>query len=298
MTRMKWFSTIPATVQGPIWMVTGGVLLILMAIDIRYLAPRYSILEMIFIRNVITLGFILPWAYRTGFSGLATARFPLHVIRNVTLYMGNLGWFIGVTLVSLADLSALQFTMPLFTVVMAAVILREEVGRRRWSATVIGFAGALIIIRPGFIPIELGTMVVILSALFYASSHITSKKLSATESPKLVLFYMGVVIVPLSLGPALFVWVAPRWEDALPFLILGVTGAGQNYCIIRAFAAADASFITLFDFLRLPVAAAIGLLLFAETTEVWTWIGAVVIFGATYYITWYETTARARNKSP
>ena len=225
MTRMKWFSTIPATVQGPIWMVTGGVLLILMAIDIRYLAPRYSILEMIFIRNVITLGFILPWAYRTGISGLATPRFPLHVIRNVTLYMGNLGWFIGVTLVSLADLSALQFTMPLFTVVMAAVILREEVGRRRWSATVTGFAGALIIIRPGFIPIELGTMVVILSALFYASSHITSKKLSATESPKLVLFYMGVVIVPLSLGPALFVWVAPRWEDALPFLLLGVTGA-------------------------------------------------------------------------
>jgi len=291
---MTLFSAMPATVRGALWMVTGGVSLVLMAIDVRYLAPRYSVLEMIFIRSVITLGLTLPWAYRVGFVGLSTRRFALHVFRNVIHYLGNVGWFIGVTLVTLADLSALQFTIPLFTIVMAALILHERVDAHRWAATAIGFIGALIIIRPGYIPLEVGTMAVILSALFYASSQIATKTLSRTESPNLVLFYMGVIFVPVSLGPALFVWVTPQWQDALPFLILGLTGAFAHFCIIRAFSAADASFITPFDFMRLPVSAVFGFVLFAETTEIWTWVGAVVIFGATYYITWSETGRRAK----
>ncbi len=291
---MNPFSALPANVRGAAWMVSGGVLLVLMAIDVRYLAPKFSVLEMIFIRSSLTLCFMLPWAFRTGVGGLATRRFPLHVFRNVIHYLGNLGWFLGVTLVTLADLSALQFTIPLFTIIMAALILRENVGRHRWSATAIGFIGALIIIRPGYIPIELGTVAVVLSALFYATSQISTKKLSSTESPNLVLFYMGVVFVPVSLGPALFVWVTPGWQDALPFLFLGVTGSGAHYCLIRSLAAADASFVTPFDFLRLPVSAAFGFVLFGETTQVWTWVGAVIIFAATYHITWRETRRRTR----
>ncbi len=291
---MNPFSALPANVRGAAWMVSGGVLLVLMAIDVRYLAPKFSVLEMIFIRSALTLCFMLPWAYRTRIGGLATKRFPLHVFRNVIHYLGNLGWFLGVTLVTLADLSALQFTIPLFTIVMAALILRENVGRPRWSATAIGFIGALIIIRPGYIPIELGTVAVVLSALFYATSQISTKKLSSTESPNLVLFYMGVVFVPVSLGPALFVWVTPGWEDVLPLLFLGVTGSGAHYCLIRAFTAADASFVTPFDFLRLPVSAAFGFVLFGETTQVWTWVGAVIIFAATYHVTWRETRGRRR----
>lgn len=291
---MNPFSALPGAVRGAVWMVSGGVLLVLMAIDVRYLAPKFSVLEMIFIRSTLTLCFMLPWAYRTRVGGLATKRFPLHVFRNVIHYLGNLGWFLGVTLVTLADLSALQFTIPLFTIVMAALILRENVGPHRWSAAAIGFIGALIIIRPGYIPIELGTIAVLLSAIFYATSSIATKKLSSTESPNLVLFYMGVVFVPVSLGPALFVWVTPGWEDALPFLFLGMTGAGAHYCLIRAFAAADASFVTPFDFLRLPVSAAFGFVLFGETTQVWTWVGAVIIFAATYHVTWRETRGRRR----
>lgn len=294
---MIWFSAMPATVRGAIWMVLGGVSLTLMAVDVRYLSPKYSVLEMIFIRSVITLCLTLPWAYRIGLAGLRTQRFTLHLFRNAVHYLGNVGWFLGVTLVTLADLSALQFTIPLFTIVMAALFLREKVNAHRWWATAIGFVGALIIIRPGYIPIGTGTLAVMLSAFFYASSQIATKNLSSTESPNLVLFYMGVIFVPISLGPALFVWVTPAWEDALPFLILGATGAGAHFCIIRAFTAADASFITPFDFLRLPVSALFGFVLFAETTEIWTWVGAAVIFGATYYITWSETRSPAKDKA-
>lgn len=294
---MNWFAALPATVRGAGWMVMGGVLLTLLAIDIRYLAPRYSILEMIFIRSLFTICVMAPWAYRAGIAGLATRRFGLHVFRNVIHYLGNLGWFAGVTLVTLADLSALQFTIPLFTIVMAALILREVVDLRRWLATGVGFAGALIVIRPGYVPIEFGTMAVLASSIFYATSQIATKKLSETEAPNLVLFYMGAIFTVVSLGPALFFWVTPAWADAGPFLLLGMTGAGAHYCIIRAFSAADASFITAFDFLRLPVAAGFGFVLFGETSEIWTWIGAAVIFGATYHITWYETRVLTGNKS-
>lgn len=294
---MDWFNRLPATVRGPAWMVMGGVSLTLMAIDIRYLAPKFSVLEMIFIRNVITLAIMLPWAYRVGAAGLRTRRFPLHLFRNLIHYLGNLGWFLGVTLVTLADLSALQFTVPLFITVMAALILGEDVGRRRWSATCIGFFGVLIIVRPGYIPAELGTVAVMLSAFFYAASHVSTKVLSRTESPNLVLFYMAVVFVPVSLVPALFVWVTPGWQDAPPLLILGATGAFAHFCIIRSFSAADASLVTPFEFVRLPVSAAFGFVLFGETAEIWTWIGALVIFGATYYITWYETRLLKGNKA-
>ncbi len=291
---MNWFNAMPGIVRGPIWMVLGAVSLVIMAVDVRYLAPRYSVLEMIFIRSAISLGLMLPWALRAGMAGIRTERLPLHLFRNVIQYIGNVGWFAGVTLVALADLAALQFTVPLFTIIMAALILHENVGVHRWAATGIGFAGMLIIVRPGYIPIEIGTVAVILSAFFYACSQTATKSLSRTEHPNRIIFYMAAIFVPISAVPAMFVWVTPQWSDALPFLILGVMGYLAHFCIIRSFAAADASFVIPFDFLRLPISAVLGFLLFAETTEFWTWIGAMVIFAATYYITWSEIRSRKR----
>ncbi len=197
---MNWFSSLPGILRGPLWMVMGAMSLVLMAIDVRYLAPRYSVLEMIFIRSVISLGLMLPWAWKVGLVGIRTERLKLHLFRNVTHYIGNLGWFLGVTLVSLADLAALQFTVPLFTIIMAALILREDVRIHRWAATGIGFAGMLIIVRPGYIPIELGTVAVILSAFFYACSQTATKSLSRTEHPNRIIFYMAAIFVPISIG--------------------------------------------------------------------------------------------------
>ncbi len=291
---MNFFSALPAPARGAIWMVMAGISLTLMAIDVRYLAPKFSVLEMIFIRSLFVLAFMLPWAWRVGLAGLATRRPGLHIFRNVIHYVGNLGWFVGVTLISLADVSALQFTVPLFTVCMAALVLYETIGRHRWIATLVGLFGMLIIVRPGYIPIELGTAAVLSSAIFYAISLIAVRKLSFTEPPNRVLFYMAVVFVPLSAGPAMMAWVTPGWVDFWPILILGVTGWFSHFCIIRAFSAADASFITPFDFLRLPVAAGFGWLLYEEVSDAWTWAGAMVIFAATYYNTRQESLARRK----
>jgi drug/metabolite transporter (DMT)-like permease len=220
---------------------------------------------------------------------LRTNRLRLHIFRNGVHYLGNVGWFIGVTLVPLADLSALQFTVPLFTIVLAAVVLRETVGAHRWTATAIGFAGALVIIRPGFAEIGPGTIAVVLSAVFYAASQVSTKSLSRTDSPNLILFYMALIFVPISAVPAAFDWTTPTLADAIPILLLGVFGVLAHACIIRSFAAADASFVMPFDFLRLPIAALFGFVLYLERPDIWVWTGAVIIFGAAYYITRRES---------
>ena len=288
----RGFGALSGNLRGAIWMVLGGTSLTLLAVVIRYLQARYSVLEMIFLRSFVSLLLILPWAIHAGVMHLRTQRLGLHIFRNAVHYLGNVGWFIGVTLVPLADLSALQFTVPLFTIVLAALILREVVGVHRWIATAIGFAGALVIIRPGFAEIGPGTIAVILSAVFYAASQVSTKSLSRTDSPNLILFYMALIFVPISAVPAAFDWTTPTLADAVPILLLGVFGVLAHACIIRSFAAADASFVMPFDFLRLPIAALFGFVLYLERPDIWVWIGAIIIFGATYYITWRESRRR------
>lgn len=291
------FNSLPAVVRGPIWMILGGLSLLAMAVVIRHLQTKFHILEMIFLRSVISLFLILPWALRQNRSELVTKRLPLHVFRNGIHYLGNIGWFLGVTLVTLADLQALQFTTPLFVVVMAALFLRESVGPHRWIATALGFVGALVIIRPGFIEISFGTAAVVMSAFFYASSQTATKALSRTDAPNAILLYMALIFIPISAVPAAFVWVTPSWEDLIPILLLGLSGYWAHSCMIRSFATADASFVMPFDFLRLPFAALLGFFLYQEWPEIWVWIGAVIIFVATYYITWRESLA-AKQSSP
>lgn len=286
---MSGFNALPAPLRGAIWMVMGGLSLVIMAADIRYLVPKFSILELIFLRSVISLCLILPWALKGGAGVLRTRRLGLHVFRNSIHYLGNLGWFLGVILVPLADVAALQFTIPLFLVVMAALILRENIGPHRWWATAIGFTGMLVIVRPGYIPIGTGALALLMSSMFYASSQTATKILSRTDSPNLVLFYMTVIFVPISFVPALFGWVTPGLDDVVPLLVLGITGFTAHFCMIRAFAAADASFVVPFDFLRLPMSAVIGFLLFQERPDMWTWIGASIIFASAYYNTRRET---------
>jgi len=279
-------------IRGALWMSGAAVSLVAMAILVRYLAPRYSVLELIFLRNVVNLALMAPWILHTGLGSLKTVRLSQHGLRNAFLYSGNVAWYFGVTLVSLAELSALQFTTPLFTLLMAALVLGERIGTHRWAATAVGFAGALLIIRPGFAEVGLGTGVVLAAAFLYSCAFIVTKRLSDTESGNVVVFYMSVTILVYSAVPAMFVWTTPETRDLLPIVALGITGYSTHFCITRSMAAADASYVVPFDFLRLPMSAAFGFLLFAEETDRWVWIGAAVIFGAAYYNTRMENRAR------
>ena len=269
-------------------MIGAAASLVAMALFIRFLTPTYSVLELIFLRNAVNLCLMTPWIARTGLAGIKTGRLGLHGFRNALQYAGNLAWFYAVTMVTLAELSALQFTMPIFTVVMAVIVLRERVDAARALVVAAGFAGTLIILRPDQITPGSGPFVVLLAAFLYSASFVTTKRLAATESANAVVFYMSVFILAFSAVPALFVWQTPAWGDLPPIVGLGVAGYTTHYCVTRSMASADASFVVPFDFLRLPMSAAAGIALFAEPVRTTTIAGATVIFGAAYYNTWRE----------
>jgi len=270
--------------KGAFWMIAAAGALTAMAVCIRYL-PAYSVLLMIFLRNVINLILMAPSILRQGADVIKTQRLGTHALRNLFLYSGNVAWFYGVTLIALADVASLQFTSPLFTAIIAAVFLGERIGGHRMVAILVGFAGALIIIRPGIIPINLGTVMILIAAFLYSCAHVVTKRLSDTESGTTVVFYMSVTILIYSAIPAFFVWQIPTWADMPAMIGLGITGYATHYCITRSLAMGDASFVIVFDFMRLPFSLILGWLLFCEILDFWTCAGALIIFAAGYYST-------------
>jgi drug/metabolite transporter (DMT)-like permease len=276
-------------VAGALWMIGAAASLVAMAILIRYLTPKYHVLELIFIRNAVNLALMIPWLVAAGFAALKTQRLGAHAMRNAFLYGGNVAWYFGVTLVPLAELAALQFTMPIFTVVMAGIVLREHIGLHRALVVGAGFAGTLIIVRPGVVDLGAGPFVVLTAAFLYSCAFIITKQLSSTDSGNQVVFYMSAFILVFSAVPAAFVWRAPDLADAAPLIAMGVSGYSTHYCVTRSMASADASYVVPFDFLRLPMSIVFGFVLFAEPLEPWTWIGAAVIFAAAYYNTRRES---------
>ena len=265
-------------------MIAAAGALTAMAICIRYL-PTYSVLLMIFLRNVINLVLMTPPMVRQGKAIFRTERLGTHAIRNAFLYSGNVAWFFGVTKISLADVAALQFTSPLFTAIIAAALLGERIGGHRMVAILVGFAGALIIIRPGIIPLNIGTLSILLAAFLYSCAHVVTKLLSNTESGSTVVFYMSVTILIYSAIPAAFVWQTPAWADMPAMIGLGITGYATHYCITRSLAVGDASFVIVFDFMRLPFSVALGWILFTEVLDAWTAAGALIIFATGYFST-------------
>ena len=277
--------------KGAWWMIAAAGALTAMAICIRYL-PTYSVLLMIFLRNVINLVLMTPSMVRQGKAIFRTERLGTHAIRNAFLYSGNVAWFFGVTKISLADVAALQFTSPLFTAIIAAALLGERIGGHRMVAILVGFAGALIIIRPGIIPLNIGTLSILFAAFLYSCAHVVTKLLSNTESGSTVVFYMSVTILIYSAIPAAFVWQTPTWADMPAMIGLGITGYATHYCITRSLAVGDASFVIVFDFMRLPFSVLLGWILFTEVLDAWTAAGALIIFA-----TGYCSTVREAKKS-
>lgn len=272
------------TVRGSLWMIAGIMVSCISILSIRELSVSMSTVEMVFFRHFFGLMFVIPWLLREGPKVLYTKQMPLYALRAGLSFCGGNAWMYAIGAMALADVIALQFTMPLFTLVLAIVFLREVVGMDRALATVIGFLGALLILRPGFAEIGLPVAAALTGAATAAASNIVIKFLARTESAGTIVFYLNASVSLIALVPALFVWTTPAWSD-LPWLIaLGFGFTAANYCRVRSLAIAEATVVTPFEFLRLPIVAAIGYLLFGEVSSLWTWVGAAVIFASTTFV--------------
>ncbi|MGY9019045.1 MAG: DMT family transporter [Alphaproteobacteria bacterium] len=277
--------------RGAAWMILAGFCWTIMTILVRQLSADYSSFEILFFRNLVSVCILLPLAMRSGLSSLKTQRLQLHSLRALLSYIGVLLLFYGIANIPLPDVTALSFTQPLFVVVLAALILKEVVNGARWIAVIAGFVGLLVIVRPGVVAVELATILVLLSAFSYAVSNICVKRLMTTDTANQSVFYFNLLMLPIALVPALFVWVTPALADLPLFVAIGVNGTIAVYAYARSFTLADASAVMPFDFLRMPMAATAAFLLFSETGDIWTWVGSVIIFASSYFL------ARSSSKS-
>ncbi len=271
-------------VRGALCMVGAAAAFAVLIVIVRHLATDQHPFQLAFFRNLFGTVFMIPWLIGVGRKGLKTDRFGLHLLRAAIGLAAMLCFFSAIALLPVAEVTALTFTAPLFATVGAALVLGESVRMRRWTAAAVGFAGALIILRPGAAAVSAAALIALASAAFMAAAILVVKVLARTENPNAIVLFMGLLLTPLSLIPALFVWSPPP-AASWPWLVLmGLAATVGQVLMTRAFAAADASAVLPFDFARLVFVAALGFALFDERPDLWTWFGAAVIVAATVYI--------------
>jgi len=277
------------------WVLGTAASFILMMIAVRELSTNMSSFELLSFRSLIGIPVMCLVAWRLGFYKVKTRRFGMQLGRNVVHFGGQWCWVIGITLLPMAHVTALEFTMPMWTAIIAMLFLGEQAKSHRIVAVVMGMAGVLVILRPGLEIVTEGALVVLLGALCYGISNVMMKSLTADDAPWVIVFWMQIIQLPLALLPAIFwfEWVWPGWADAPWLLAMGLTGMSAHFCLARAFQLADATVCIPVDFVRLPLAAFIGWLVYSEAVSVWVLAGALLIFAGNYYSVWRETRKAA-----
>ena len=285
---------VPAPVKGALWMLVSAAALAGLTGVVRHMSAGLHPFEIAFFRSFFGLLILAPWLMRSGLGVLRTKRLGLYTLRCALGVATMLMWFTAISMVPLADAVALGFTSPLFVILGAALFLGEVVRGRRLGATLCGFAGALIILRPGSGVLDLGAVLVLLSAVTLAGANLSVKELSRTEPVQAIVTYMVIFMVPLTFIPALLVWQTPTPAQLAELLGLAAVATLGNYAMTRAVAVADASAVMPYDYARLPFAALIGFFVFGETSDAATWIGAGVIAVASLYLAHHESKAEQR----
>lgn len=267
------------------WMGLTIASFILMAVSGRELASAMSTFEILAWRSLIGFLILVPIVLRAGLPHIATRRAGFHLARNTVHFMGQAAWFYGLGVLTLAEVTALEFTMPLWGAVLAALFLKERVDGLQWGAIVTGFAGVLIILQPGTGAISSAALIVLGGAACYGSSAVMVKALTRTDTPLSVVFYMQAIQFPLGLVLALtlFDWVWPPWAEVPWLIAVGVTGMTAHYGMARAFAIADISLVYPIDFLRLPLTALVGFAAYGEIVAVPLAVGSAVLVASVYY---------------
>jgi drug/metabolite transporter (DMT)-like permease len=296
------FLSLPAPLIAAVAMIAASLFFAGLSAIVRYLGETMHPFEVAFFRNLAGLAFMLPWLIRHGPGGMHTGRLWLYSWRSGLSLVSMLCNFTSLVLLPFEQAIALSFTTPLFATIGAALILGERVRIRRWTATIVGFIGVLVILRPGIDhPLTasfglsgagLGALLGVAAAMCSAIVTLIVKDLARTEPSDAIVTYMVLLLTPMSLIPALPFWQWPPLAVWPGIIGMGACGSFGHMCYIRAFAMSDASAVLPYDYTRLIFAAAIGYFAFAEAPDLWTWFGALIIAGSTIYVAHREALAR------
>ncbi len=266
-------------------MLFGAVGFSLIMVIVRHLSASLDPFVLNFWRSIFSILMFAPWIMRVGLGALKTSRLPLFALRSVVMVASSLMLLWSAVLIPIGEATAITFTAPLFTTLLAAIVLKEKVGPRRIAALMVGFVGVLVMLRPGHEAISLGAMLAIGSSILFGFVVIFGKQLSSTEEPALVILLLSIFNLPISFVPAVIFWQVPQGEEWLWIIGLGIAANMNMYGIQRAISAGDASLAQVFDFVRLPLSVGLAWWAFSEVPDPWMWAGAAIIFVATVYTT-------------
>jgi drug/metabolite transporter (DMT)-like permease len=252
----------------------------IMAVSIRLLAGSLSVFEILTIRCVgaLTILFSLLAVNPALRPQLRTKRIPMHFFRSAVHFGGQYCWATALTLLPFATVFALEFTLPVWVLILAVAVLGEKLTSGRIVVIVLGFIGCLVILRPGLIAFQPASLLVLLCSFLYAVFNVATKQMTSTETTFAIVFWMNLLQFPLALSGSdpLFVLRLEPWQTA-PIIGVGVAGLAAHYCMARAFRYGDASVVIPLDFLRVPLIALVGYFFFAESVDALVFVGAAII---------------------
>ena len=235
----------------------------------------FQIMEM---RSLLGLVLLYPLVRASGgLLAMRTGRGGLHVARNAVHYAAQFGWFLALTLIPIAQVVAIEFTMPIWTAILAVAFLGERMNVPRVGAVVLGLVGVAVIVRPDAGHLEAGQLIALAAALGFGVSLIMVKSLTSTESAVAIIFWMLVVQSVIGLVPAIWVWKTAPLAVWPWIVVIAICGTYSHYCMTRALRHADATTIVPMDFLRVPLSALAGWLIYAERLDLFTVLGAGLI---------------------
>lgn len=272
-------------VHAMVWMIGAIVAFTTMAIAGRAVSDVHDTFEIMLFRSLIGVGIVVSLgAYFKNLHQINRERLGLHFARNLAHFAGQNLWFFALPLIPLAQLFALEFTGPLWVLLLAPIFLGETLTKKKLSYAALGFVGILIVAKPEFGVLNIGVLTGALAAVGFAFTAIFTRKLTRTESITCILFWLTFL-------QAIFGFIGVIWDGTVTWptqetwvwlIIIGLAGLVAHYCLTTALSLAPASIVMPIDFVRLPLIACIGMIFYSETLDAWLILGASLILLGNY----------------
>lgn len=290
-----------STLTGIVLMVGSMACFACMNTGIRALSADLPSPQMAFLRNISSLGIVLTlmlWLGRHKPGIFKTSRFRGHFWRAALGLCAMETWFYAISIMPISTATALSFTTPIFVTLFAIIFFGEKAGWRRWLAIMMGFFGVLLVLKPGVDHMQVSAGYVLASSALMALASVVVKSLTRTESPELIVFYMALIMTPLSLPFALMVWKPVPPEAWWLVGVIAVSSTLAQLLLTRAYLHADMVVLMPFDFTRLIFVAILGYEFFGEVLDGMSWLGAAIITASSVYIAWRESRKHRNPTTP
>jgi drug/metabolite transporter (DMT)-like permease len=271
------------SVLAVFFMIFSGFFATTMHCLIRFATEDHHPFEVAFFRTVFVLIIFLPLVVRNGMNSLKSNNIKLQSFRAVVGSVAMLCMFYGLSITELAKATALMFTVPIFATILAIIFLKEIVGIRRWIAMLVGFSGALIVLRPD-IELGFGPLLILCASLMWSSSMLMAKTLTKTDTTLSITFWQAAGLIPATFLLAIQVWEWPTLSQIFMFLMIAIAGTLVHWFLNEALKRAEISALLPLDYLRLIWSVSMGFIFFNELPHAGLWLGAALILGASTYI--------------